>query len=78
MTLGNFTAFNSYLALLIFPILVIGFMSNVIAQAQASYGRVEEVLELGRAESGGDYQRAVAGRHRGEVASPSRTARSRR
>jgi len=34
MTLGNFTAFNSYLALLIFPILVIGFMSNVIAQAQ--------------------------------------------
>ncbi|HEY5221313.1 MAG TPA: ABC transporter ATP-binding protein [Candidatus Paceibacterota bacterium] len=45
MTLGNFTAFNSYLALLIFPILVIGFMSNVIAQAQASYGRVQEVLD---------------------------------
>jgi ATP-binding cassette subfamily B protein len=44
MTLGNFTAFNSYLALLIFPILVIGFMSNVIAQAQASYDRVEDVL----------------------------------
>jgi ATP-binding cassette subfamily B protein len=45
MTLGNFTAFNSYLALLIFPILVIGFMSNVIAQAQASYGRVRQVLD---------------------------------
>jgi len=45
MTLGNFTAFNSYLALLIFPILVIGFMSNVIAQAQASYGRVRAVLD---------------------------------
>jgi ATP-binding cassette subfamily B protein len=45
MTLGNFTAFNSYLALLIFPILVIGFMSNVIAQAQASYGRVQLVLD---------------------------------
>ena len=44
MTLGNFTAFNSYLALLIFPILVIGFMSNVIAQAQASYERVQVVL----------------------------------
>ena len=44
MTLGNFAAFNSYLAILIFPILVIGFMSNVIAQAQASYGRVQEVL----------------------------------
>jgi ATP-binding cassette subfamily B protein len=45
MTLGNFTAFNSYLALLIFPILVIGFMSNVIAQAQASYERVQQVID---------------------------------
>jgi len=44
MTLGNFTAFNSYLALLIFPILIIGFMSNIIAQAAASYGRISEVL----------------------------------
>ena len=44
MTLGNFAAFNSYLAILIFPILIIGFMSNIIAQAQASYGRVAEVL----------------------------------
>lgn len=44
MSLGNFTAFNSYLAILIFPIIVIGFMSNVIAQASASYQRVCEVL----------------------------------
>jgi ATP-binding cassette subfamily B protein len=44
MTLGNFAAFNSYVAILIFPILIVGFMSNVIAQAQASYGRVAEVL----------------------------------
>lgn len=44
MTLGEFAAFNSYLALLIFPILVIGFMSNVIAQATASYQRIENVL----------------------------------
>jgi ATP-binding cassette subfamily B protein len=44
MTLGQFTAFNSYLAILIFPIIIIGFMSNVIAQATASYGRVKEVL----------------------------------
>jgi ATP-binding cassette subfamily B protein len=44
MTLGAFTAFNSYLAILIFPILVIGFMSNVIAQASASYARIGEVL----------------------------------
>ncbi len=44
LTLGNFTAFNGYLAILIFPILIIGFMSNVIAQAQASYSRVAAVL----------------------------------
>ncbi|GGA84031.1 ABC transporter ATP-binding protein [Puia dinghuensis] len=46
MTLGNFSAFNSYLTMLIFPILVIGFMSNVIAQAQASYGRISGVLNI--------------------------------
>jgi ATP-binding cassette subfamily B protein len=44
MSLGDFAAFNSYLALLIFPILVIGFMSNVIAQATASYQRIAVVL----------------------------------
>ncbi|UHG92886.1 ABC transporter ATP-binding protein [Spirosoma oryzicola] len=45
MTLGDFAAFNGYLALLIFPIIVIGFMSNVIAQASASYERVSQVLQ---------------------------------
>lgn len=44
MSLGNFTAFNGYLAILIFPIFVLGFMSNVIAQASASYARVNELL----------------------------------
>jgi ATP-binding cassette subfamily B protein len=44
MTLGSFVAFNSYIALLIFPILVIGFISNIIAQASASYARISEVL----------------------------------
>ena len=44
MTLGQFTAFNSYLGILIFPIIIIGFMSNAIAQAQASYTRIGEVL----------------------------------
>lgn len=44
MSLGDFAAFNSYLALLIFPILVIGFMSNVIAQATASYERINGVI----------------------------------
>ena len=44
MTLGDFAAFNSYLGILIFPIILIGFMSNVVARASASYLRVVEVL----------------------------------
>jgi len=45
MTLGSFAAFMSYLVLLIFPILVIGFMSNIIAQATVSYARIREILQ---------------------------------
>jgi ATP-binding cassette subfamily B protein len=45
MTLGDFAAFRSYLSMLIFPILMIGFMSNIIAQATASYNRITGVLE---------------------------------
>jgi ATP-binding cassette, subfamily B, bacterial len=44
MSLGDFTAFNSYLAILIFPVILIGFMSNVMAQAGASYARIGVVL----------------------------------
>ena len=45
MTLGEFAAFNSYIAILIFPIIMIGFMSNVIARASASYQRIHATLE---------------------------------
>jgi ATP-binding cassette subfamily B protein len=45
MTLGDFAAFNSYLMMLIFPILMIGFMSNIIASASVAYQRVYDVLE---------------------------------
>jgi ATP-binding cassette subfamily B protein len=44
MSLGEFTAFNSYLAILIFPVILIGFMSNVIAQSGASYARIGMLL----------------------------------
>jgi len=44
LTLGDFAAFNSYVSILIFPIIVIGFMSNAIARASASYERIEKVL----------------------------------
>lgn len=45
LTLGNFAAFNSYLIMLIFPVMMIGFMSNIIASATASYGRIKQVLD---------------------------------
>ena len=53
MTLGQFTAFNSYLAILIFPIIIIGFMSNVVAQAQASYDRIAQVLNAPEPQAAG-------------------------
>ena len=53
MSLGDFTAFNSYLAILIFPIILIGFMSNVIAQASASYMRIGAILNAPEEEKAG-------------------------
>lgn len=44
MSLGDLSAFYNYMSILIFPILVIGFISNIIAQASASYGRIAAVL----------------------------------
>jgi len=61
MSLGNFTAFNSYLAILIFPIIVIGFMSNVIAQASASYQRVCEVLMMENKKEKGHFKGVLKG-----------------
>ena len=45
MSLGSFAAFMNYLVLLIFPILVIGFMMNIMTQAGVSYARISEVLK---------------------------------
>jgi ATP-binding cassette subfamily B protein len=61
MTLGKFAAFNSYLSLIIFPILVIGFMSNVIAQATASYQRIQAVLAVPDAIDTGTVTDALQG-----------------
>ena len=61
MTLGQFTAFNSYLAILIFPILIIGFMSNVVAQAQASYDRIRLVLDAPEPKPAGTLDRVLRG-----------------
>ncbi len=61
MTLGDFSAFSSYLSLLIFPILVIGFMSNVIAQATASFQRIKVVLDVPEPAAEGTLQHTLKG-----------------
>ena len=61
MSLGNFAAFNSYVSMLIFPILIIGFMSNVIAQATASYQRISTIIETPEPEETGTIKERLRG-----------------
>jgi ATP-binding cassette subfamily B protein len=61
MSLGDFTAFYSYLAMLIFPIIIIGFMSSIIAQASASYARIQGVLDTPEVIPTGTIASAIAG-----------------
>lgn len=61
MSLGDFTAFNNYLVILIFPIFVLGFMSNVIAQAGASYARVLQVIDRPEGRKDGMAEAAPGG-----------------
>jgi ATP-binding cassette, subfamily B, bacterial len=44
MSLGDIAAFNSYVGILIFPIVMIGFMSGAISRSSASYDRIALVL----------------------------------
>ncbi len=61
LTLGNFAAFNSYLIMLIFPVMMIGFMSNIIAAATASYVRIKQVLEEPPPPESGTVSSAIRG-----------------
>jgi ATP-binding cassette, subfamily B, bacterial len=61
MTLGDFSAFNTYLALLIFPIILLGFMSNIMAQAGASYMRLSAVLNAPPPPKAGDLRSTLRG-----------------
>lgn len=61
LSLGNFAAFSSYLAILIFPILVLGFISNIVAQANASYGRIALVLAAPDIVESGSYTSTIRG-----------------
>jgi ATP-binding cassette subfamily B protein len=61
MTLGDFSAFNTYLALLIFPIILLGFMSTVMAQAGASYMRLSAVLTAPPPPKAGELRSTLRG-----------------
>ncbi len=61
LSLGDFAAFNSYVSLLIFPIIVIGFMSNLIARATASYERIDKVMKSPETEVTGTIDKLLHG-----------------
>ncbi len=61
MSFGDFAAFNSYIGIFIFPIFVLGFTSNLIAQATASYDRIGEVLHAPEAPKSGTATDALRG-----------------
>ncbi len=61
LSLGDFAAFNSYVVILIFPIIMIGFMSNMIARASASYVRIEAVMKAPETVDKGTYENPLQG-----------------
>lgn len=61
MTLGEFASFNSYIVILIFPIIILGFISNLIAQAQASYDRIGPILYSSKIKDDGQVTRLLRG-----------------
>jgi len=61
MTLGDFTAFTSYVFILIFPIIMLGFVSSTISRAQESYRRIQGVLGLSPEKALGTIDSEVTG-----------------
>ncbi|WP_443749313.1 ABC transporter ATP-binding protein [Asticcacaulis solisilvae] len=61
MTVGQLSAFLSYLTILVFPIIIIGFTSMSISQAQASYMRIGQVLNAPPPPARGETARPLTG-----------------
>lgn len=45
LTLGDFVAFNSYLGLLVWPVMAVGWVINIIQRGTASLARINAVLD---------------------------------
>lgn len=61
LTIGNFAAFNSYVAMLIFPVMTIGFMSSIIASATASNDRIQGILSTPPPRETGTIESEIGG-----------------
>ncbi len=61
-TVGDLTAFNTYVSMLIFPMIMLGFVSNIIARAVTSYQRIEEVLNFEGKDDFGDIDKEIKGK----------------
>ena len=60
ITLGEFFAFNSYLAMLAWPMIAFGWVTNILQRGMASWGRMLEVIDAPIAIS--DAEVSTAGR----------------
>lgn len=61
MTIGDFSAFNTYLGMLIFPMFMLSFISNVTARSSASYKRITDVLGAEPEPEGGTLKATLRG-----------------
>ena len=61
MSLGDFTAFNSYVFILIFQFIMLGFVSNIISRAQTSYNRIRAIIDLPEEADSGTVTAAIQG-----------------
>ena len=61
MTIGQLSAFLAYLTILVFPIIIIGFTSMSVSQAQASYMRIGAVLNASPPPARGDTNQPLTG-----------------
>jgi ATP-binding cassette subfamily B protein len=66
ITLGDFVAFSAYLALLIWPLIALGWVVSLYQRGEASMGRLNEVLDARPAVAAPDRPVSLAGA-RGEV-----------
>ena len=46
MTIGDLVAFNTYLGLLVWPLLAFGMLFNIVERGSASYDRIEKLLSI--------------------------------